>query len=87
MSTWMELRCEMRTDLPPQERFSPGRCWSHDNAGPMGMAHDSAASVARVFASLGRDAVKAGWKRTRDGWVCPGCIITAATLPTPRSTK
>lgn len=80
MSTWLELRCERRVGADSALRGSR-RCWSHDNAGPAGMAHDNAKSVARVFASIGRGATKAGWKRTREGWVCPACISEQEPRP------
>lgn len=72
MSVWMELRCERRT------RAGTG-CWSNVNAGPMEMAADDQRSVIAVTRLLFAEARAGGWKRTKDGWVCPNC----AAAPEP----
>lgn len=72
MGTWIELRCENRgtkTAEGPEGR----RCWSDDNSGPMGMAIDNRSSLIETMQQLEEDARDLGWKKTREGWVCPYC--------------
>ena len=76
MSIWVEFRCERRLSAPAN--VSPtgvvgSRCWSHDNRGPMYMAADDQRSVLALLRELAREARAMGWKRTREGWVCPHC--------------
>ncbi|MEM8519477.1 hypothetical protein [Janthinobacterium sp. CAN_S7] len=74
MAIWMEVRCETRGD----GRSGETRCWSDDNSGPAGMAADDQRSVLEVLREMQIEARRAGWKRTRDGWMCPACIKHAA---------
>ncbi|MNJ50795.1 hypothetical protein D3C77_460820 [compost metagenome] len=75
MGIWIEYRCENRTEessgdsLPEMER-----CWSHDNRGPMEMASDNRAGVVAVLKALDEEARHLGWKKTREGWICPFCV-------------
>lgn len=76
MSTWIEFRCENRTE-PSAE--GPGlkvgdRCLPNDNAGPMAMALDTRASILGVLSELDAEARQEGWKKTREGWICPFCV-------------
>lgn len=63
MGTWIELRCEKRGD----------DCYSAVNNGPMDMAGDTIASVLDTLSILAKEARAAGWKKTREGWICPAC--------------
>ena len=69
MGTWIEIRCEAQK--PPRSHHN--RCWSFDNSGPHGMASDTQEAILRAVRDLNREAARTGWKRTRDGWVCPHC--------------
>lgn len=73
MATWIEFRCENRTEPSSEGRgLKVGdRCLSHDNAGPMEMAGDTKASILDTVRELEAEARKDGWKKTREGWVCP----------------
>lgn len=77
---WMEFRCENRTNPDrPQAQFGP-RCWSDTNTGPMdGTGADTQADVLATYRDLCNDAIKAGWKRRKDGWTCPDCVKALAT--------
>lgn len=69
MSVWMELRCASRgLDIPRTQQ-----CWSDKNTGPMDLAADDRRSVSMVASQLFHEAKEGGWKRTREGWVCPNC--------------
>jgi len=76
MGTWIEIRCENRSESSAEGRgINVGdRCYSHDNAGPMDMANDTRASVAETLRVLDEDAKSSGWKKTREGWICPFCV-------------
>lgn len=85
MGFWMELRCESRTDAvldtdPAQQ------CWSHVNQGPMQEASDSQASVLSAYRDLAAEARSTGWKRTRQGWICPFCAKVTATRDSAEGT-
>jgi hypothetical protein len=72
MGTWIEIRCENRTAATTDS--DPGnRCWSHDNAGPMGEASDNRASLIQMVRGLEDEARETGWVKTRKGWFCPFC--------------
>ena len=75
MAIWMELRCELRGD---GRRESDDRCLSDDNTGPHGMALDSCRSASLSATELFEEAKIDGWKRTKEGWVCPNCLNHAA---------
>lgn len=69
MATWMEIRCDVRAERIGHD----GRCFSEVNEGPMAMAGSTHAEVISALKMLANDAIKSGWKRTRDGWACPYC--------------
>lgn len=77
MATWIELRCENRgtktADGPDGQR-----CWSDENTGPMDMANDTRESLLETMRGLEKDARDLGWKKTREGWVCPHCVAALA---------
>ncbi len=76
MGTWIELRCEARTQSfagTPAEGEFRARCLSYHNEGPQDMALDTNADVLQVLQQLAREAKDSGWKKTRVGWVCPAC--------------
>lgn len=77
MGTWIEIRCENRSEPSAEGRgIKVGdRCYSHDNSGPMDMASDTRASVAETLRFLNEDARESGWKKTREGWICPFCVM------------
>ncbi len=74
MPVWMELRCDARSTPDAERREGDQRCWSHRNAGPMDLAADDQRSVLSVTRDLFAAAKAGGWKRTRDGWICPACV-------------
>lgn len=65
MSIWLEIRCERRTN--------PG-CFSDANHGPMQLSSDDNASVLSSVRDMRKDAKGAGWKKLREGLVCPACF-------------
>ncbi len=82
MGIWIEFRCEDRTEEWANGRPNH-RCWSNDNAGPMDMASDNMQSIRETVSALSDDARRSGWKKTRNGWICPHCAkARAAGLPT-----
>lgn len=72
MGTWIELRCEQRSESSA-DGDGIKRCWSHDNAGPMEMAGDTRASLIETMRNLEAQARSTAWKKTQVGWVCPFC--------------
>lgn len=77
MATWLELRCEMREETFADGDYD-GRCWSHDNRGPMDMADDNRASLLETIRAMEEAGRSIGWKKTREGWVCPFCVSAGA---------
>jgi hypothetical protein len=75
MGIWIEIRCENSGNQSSNAK--PGswdeRCWSHDNAGPMGMSSDTQASAIELLRNLERRGRAEGWKKTQYGWICPHC--------------
>jgi hypothetical protein len=80
MATWIEMRCENRSE-------GTEGCWSDENGGPMDMAADDQKSVLAVLKSLHDQAKKEGWVKTRDGWVCPVCSGNEVPASVARSKK
>lgn len=76
MATWIEFRCENRTEPSSEGRgINVGdRCLSHDNVGPMDTANDSRVSILETIRFLEKEARDGGWKKTREGWICPFCV-------------
>lgn len=75
MATWIEIRCERRGG--GKLYFIQGNyvtCRSDTNDGPMEMAEDNQKSVLAVLRVLDAEAKASGWKKTKDGWVCPLCL-------------
>lgn len=74
MGIWIEFRCENRVNPSSWgEKRTGKQCESHDNNGPMELAGDTQESVRRTVHYLTEDALKAGWRRTRYGWICKFC--------------
>ncbi|MBX8914269.1 hypothetical protein [Enterobacter ludwigii] len=79
MAIWMELRCERRGE-GRSSRENP--CFSDENSGPMLMADDTKKGVSVVAGDLFEEARIDGWKRLKEGWVCPNCIAYEASAGT-----
>lgn len=76
MGFWIEIRCEDRSaKWSDGKGYSPERCWSHDNEGPMQEASDTQASVINAYRDLEMEARALGWVKYRSGWVCPYCAV------------
>lgn len=76
MGFWIEIRCEDRfAKWSDGKGYSPERCWSHDNEGPMQEASDTQASVINAYRDLETEARARGWVKYRYGWVCPYCAV------------
>ena len=71
MGIWIELRCEERKN--PSGFSQSERCYSSINSGPMGMAGDTRNKVLNLLEQLYNEARKSGWKKKKNGWVCPFC--------------
>lgn len=78
MGIFMELRCELRGEGLPES--SGVRCWSDDNEGPMAHGFSSKKGAADCYGEIVRQAKEAGWKKKKDGWVCPNCLKREASL-------
>lgn len=63
MGTWIEIRCDTFGD----------DCYSARNHGPTGMSGDTAQDALSKLRTLGKEARESGWKKNREGWVCPSC--------------
>jgi hypothetical protein len=75
MAIWIEYRCENRFNESSGDRLPEHkRCFSHDNTGPMEMADDTRASVVETLQILDEEARRSGWKKKREGWICPFCV-------------
>lgn len=75
MGTWIELRCEERSDAVEGYGLEVGEtCLSSVNAGPMGMANDTRESQVSVLRELEAEARSDGWVKRPAGWVCPFCV-------------
>jgi hypothetical protein len=83
MGTWVELRCEERSDEVEGVGNIGERCFTADNAGPMGMADDNRADLLELMRSLEQDARDGGWLKKRAGWVCPFCVRHPPKSTTP----
>jgi len=72
MPVWMEIRCENNGN---ESAAGDGitRCYSYDNAGPMGMTGDTKASVSAMLDELAKDAKSTGWVKRKGDWYCPHC--------------
>lgn len=72
MAFWMELHCDLR-----REGYLPGtfneRCLTLSNSHPGVLVDSHAAGVRTGQRLLAQEAKARGWKRTRQGWACPGC--------------
>lgn len=66
MCTWIELRCDKRGENQ--------KCMSNQNTGPMELSGDARAEINATLKMIADEARKSGWKKTKDGWVCPRCL-------------
>lgn len=78
MAIFMELRCELRGD--GRWEHSGTRCWSDDNDGPHSFGSDSKKSAADCYGEIVKQAKECGWKKRKEGWVCPNCLKHEASL-------
>lgn len=67
MCTWIELRCDRRNENPT--------CMSNENAGPMELGGDTVREISMTLKAITKDARDSGWKKTKEGWVCPRCLL------------
>ncbi len=65
MSIWMELRCD--------GDGTADHCWSNKNNGPMESAPHHRDRLWATVRRLEAAGLREGWRRTRDGWLCPVC--------------
>lgn len=66
MAIWIELRCEDRGGDNPD-------CDSDSNNDPGGLANDNQQSALYILGRVAKEAKACGWKKTKDGWICPKC--------------
>ena len=66
MCTFIELRCNRRNDNPD--------CHSNENDDPMELSGDSLEDIRETLKLIAQDARASGWKKLREGWVCPRCL-------------
>jgi hypothetical protein len=80
MATWIELRCERRGR-------NNSKCHSNVNSGPMDLSADTRRAVIETLRDIERDAIKGGWRKLRDGWVCPACLKEASPITAGQGDK
>jgi hypothetical protein len=83
MGTWIEFRCENRTNPSSwgaDGRGGDGKCESHDNNGPMELARDTRKSVLHVLRLIEKDARANGWTKTKYGWICAFCAAQPSAM-------
>lgn len=73
MAIWIELRCEGRN--------KNADCLSNSNDGPMELSMDDQRSVLDTLRLLSRVGREAGWRRSREGWLCPKCSSRVGGSP------
>lgn len=78
MGIFMELRCEGRGD--GRDKYSGTRCISDDNNGPHSFCDDTLKSTSIGWRDIQAEAKADGWKKLKDGWVCPNCLKHEASL-------
>lgn len=82
MGTWIEYRCENRAEKSADDAEHVGsRCYSHTNDGPMEMANDNRADISKTLTLLDSIAKDDGWKKTKEGWICPYCVAAMKIEP------
>ncbi|BCG07089.1 MULTISPECIES: hypothetical protein [Enterobacterales] len=69
MSIYMELRCELRGELPINE----SKCWSEVDRSLWAMALNTHESTEQTTTELLSKATHAGWQSINGDWICPGC--------------
>ncbi len=69
MSIYMELRCELRGELPINE----SKCWSEVDRSLWAMALNTHESTEQNTTELLSMATHAGWQSINGDWICPGC--------------
>lgn len=74
MPIWIEIRCSVFN-------LQGLRCWSADNNGPMQASGEGKMSIRSTLVNLNTEAKRTGWRRTRDGWVCPACVKVFLDAP------
>lgn len=85
MSVWIELRCNDQSEQHAAKLYTgeKGRngldetseCWSNENVGCGMTSSDSTQqSVLRTYKDVTDDALKSGWKKINNNWVCPHCV-------------
>jgi len=73
MAIWIEIHCDVRWGGPCE----PGRlepfCATNNGDNPGALSSNPLARVHRALTNIKADAIERGWKKTKEGWVCPGC--------------
>jgi len=73
MGYWIEIHCDIKSFGPPGELHLNGWCSNESTSYPMGMAKSTRASYFKALKYLTEQAKGWGWKKTREGWICPNC--------------
>lgn len=71
MSFWIELHCDSQSAGP--DPCGGPSCLSMNGNSP-GHLMLNATSLSRGASLLIQEVRTAGWKFTRQGWVCPACV-------------
>lgn len=74
MSIWLEIHCDVRSEVPDPARDHNDRiCWGHQNRYPM----SGGTTPQAAYAGARREANARRWVRRKFewgmGWVCPHC--------------
>lgn len=70
MSIWLEIHCDVRKDGMDDPLTITCHTARGDNPGAMAKDISSARTV---LVAIEREAMAAGWVRSRGKWGCPGC--------------
>lgn len=67
MRIWLEFFCEGRSDKDGYD------CLTHDNDSPAAECVDIQEKLIETIEFIAKQAVKMGWVKENDGWLCPAC--------------
>lgn len=71
MAFWIELHCDKKID--GSNRYGEPACYSHQADGPGVLTYNTNVQVVAALRALRKDALRLGWKRDGQIWICPNC--------------
>jgi hypothetical protein len=70
MSFWLELHCDKLCDGKIDYMAA---CRTHRNDNPAIGSLNTCSALLATKKHVEKSARSGGWKKTKDGWICPGC--------------